>query len=562
MNDSIEPSVPFIWPEPRVSAGMAPYASLPFDEVARTAVSIFGVVSAIDRKAVDWMEGYLADGASETRLRLVISIHPTCRTTEVDLLELVRLVERYKERAAFRIYPEASLRDRSSNLLCFSARDASVVIALGPAENLGLAPTSPSQANIVTSVSPATLEACRKWFDYLWGVAGPLQAEIAATMPQLVIPEGDAEAARMWREYRTLCLAQAQSSTPTPKVIVDAKTGEVTLTDHNDRALPSPTEELGVPKLDGLADGIARVFELGMLVAVDKTSRVPPLEAPVKPEWFGVDSFRQTGMVSSKTSFKVAPFDDATLKKFDRLRRASGDLLPHYSYAALADGMRWIPKAAIPLFEAALTDANDEARKLLGATVGDDLDAFLSTQRDRIRADAQRMYEAYHPGGKIPETAVGNILDELKARLGKTRGEALIPKVSYSPVAFNVGQVTKWSSPWGQAFQLLKGIAEFPRAAMTNRFFWQGVRTDEDTLVKAMNVAGDHLVAEYGGRKAKQRAEHELAIIKGLETSQAEARDRCATLWTLVTTGDDKVAGELLAAATDGQSNSGEASRA
>ena len=549
VSESIQPNVPFIWPEPRVSAGVvAPYASLPFDEVARSSVSIFGVASAIDRQAVEWMEAYLADSAGETRMRLVVSIQPTCRTTEADLLELVRLAERYAGRAAFRVFPERSLRDRSSNLLCFSARDASAVVVLGPAENLGLGPTSPSQANIVTSVSAPTLEACRKWFDYLWGVAGPLQPEIAASMPQLVIPEGDAEAARLWREYRTRCFAQPQGGAAQPKVSVDVKTGEVTLTDHNDRPVESPTAELGVPKLDGVADGIARVFEQGLLVAVDKTSRVPPLEAPVKPEWFGVDSFKQTGMVSSKTSFKVAPFDEATLKKVDRLRRASGDILPHYTYA-LADGMRWIPKAAIPLFEAALTEANDAAKKLLGVTVGDDIDAFLSTQRDRIRADAQRMYEAYHPGGKIPETAVGNILDELKARLGKTRGEALIPKVAYSPVAFSVGKDTAWSSPWGQAFQLIKGVAEFPREAMTSRFFWQGVRADEDELIQAMNVAGDHLVVEYGSRKAKQRAEHELAIIKQLESSQADVRERCAALWALVTAGDDSVACELLEAA-------------
>ena len=369
MSESIQPNVPFIWPEPRVSAGVvAPYASLPFDEVARSSVSIFGVASAIDRQAVEWMEAYLADSAGETRMRLVVSIQPTCRTTEADLLELVRLAERYAGRAAFRVYPERSLRDRSSNLLCFSARDASAVVVLGPAENLGLGPTSPSQANIVTSVSAPTLEACRKWFDYLWGVAGPLQPEIAASMPQLIIPEGDAEAARLWREYRTRCFAQPQGGAAQPKVSVDVKTGEVTLTDHNDRPVESPTAELGVPKLDGVADGIARVFEQGLLVAVDKTSRVPPLEAPVKPEWFGVDSFKQTGMVSSKTSFKVAPFDEATLKKVDRLRRASGDILPHYTYA-LADGMRWIPKAAIPLFEAALTEANDAAKKLLGVTV-------------------------------------------------------------------------------------------------------------------------------------------------------------------------------------------------
>ncbi len=134
---------------------------------------------------------------------------------------------------------------------------------------------------------------------------------------------------------------------------------------------------------------------------------------------------------------------------------------------------------------------------------------------------------------------MGNIVDELKSRLGKAAGEGLIPKVAYSPVAFNVGQVTKWSSPWRQAFQLLKGIAEFPRAAMTNKFFGQGVRTDEDAVIKAMDVAGDHLVAEYGGRKAKQRAAQELAILKDLEASAAEARDRCAALWTLLTAGDD-----------------------
>jgi hypothetical protein len=64
-----------------------------------------------------------------------------------------------------------------------------------------------------------------------------------------------------------------------------------------------------------------------------------------------------------------------------------------------------------------------------------------------------------------------------------------------------------------------------------------------------MNVAGDHLVVEYGSRKAKQRAEHELAIIKQLESSQADVRERCAALWALVTAGDDSVACELLEAA-------------
>lgn len=547
MNHSIEPTLPFIWPEPRVSAGFSQYVTdLPVDVVVRSAVSIFGVVSAIDSRAVNWMEGYLAD-RTETRLRLVISIHPTCRTSESDLQNLLRLVERHGDRAAFKVFPEASLLDRSANLLCLCGADGDLAVSLGPTENMGFAPASPSHANLASVVTAATFEACRKWFDYLWGIAGELRPDLASSMPILVLPEGDIEAARLWEDYRRRCLERESGDEPQVRAKVDAVSGEVVLVDENDVEVPSPTEAIGVPKLDPLSDCMARIFELGALVSVDKLSRIPPLEAPVKPEWFGVESFRQTGMVRAQTSIKVAPFDEYTLKKIDRLRRVSGELLPRYSFA-LADGVRWMPKAAISLFEEALTTANEDAKKLLGDTIGDDVEAFLKSQYSRIRDDAQSMYEAYHPGGRIPDNAVANILNELKARLDKTRTDKLIPKVAYSPVAFNPSQKSDWSSPWGQAFALLKGIAEFPREAMTNRFFWQGIGTDEDALIKAMNVAGDHLVAEYGSRKARKRAELELDLIGQLEECSAESLEKCRALWSLITNADEapilKIIGE------------------
>lgn len=538
MRKPIVPPMPFVWPEPRVSSGVGKYeTALPFEAAARAALSVFGVVSAIDAQAVNWMEGYLADSV-DTKLRLVISIHPTCRTAESDLQDLLRLVERHVDRAAFKVFPEASLLDRSSNLLCLCGADGDVAVSVGPTENMGFAPASPSQANLASVVTAATFEACRKWFDYLWSIAGPLRPDVASTMPNLVLPEGEVEAARLWDDYRRRCLAHESATEPPVRAIVDPESGEVVLVDQNNKAVPSPTEAIGVPKLDPLSDCVARVFELGALVSVDKLSRIPPLEAPVKPEWFGVDSFRQTGMVKAQTSIKVAPFDESTLKKIDRLRRVSGELLPRYSFA-LADGVRWMPKQAIPLFEAALTAANDDAKKLLGQTIGDDIQAFLASQRERIRSDAQRMYEAYHPGGKIPDNAVTNILDELKTRLDRTKADKLIPKVAYSPVAFNPSQKSEWSSPWGQAFALLKGISEFPREAMTNRFFWQGIRTDEEALIKAMNVAGDHLIDEYGSRKAKQRAELELDLIKQLEDASGDALAKCRALWALITTGNE-----------------------
>ena len=536
MNQPIAPQLPFVWPEPRVSAGAGRYeAGLPFDLAARAAKSVFGVVSGIDARAVSWMVEYLA-GNPETRLRLVISVYPACRTSAADLAGLLLLIERHGDRAAFRVFPESSLLDRSSNLICLCGADGEATVATGPTENMGLAPMSPSQANLVTAVSAATLEACRKWFDYLWGVAGNLDAELIASMPRLVLPEGDAEAAHLWEDYKQQCLGHKSATGPSIRAEIDPESGEVVLVDQNDDLVPSPTESIGVPKLDSLAEAVAQVYSSGVLVSVDKLSRIPPLEAPVKPSWFGVESFRQRGMVSAQTSMKVAPFDESTLKKIDKLRRASGELLPRFSYA-LADGVRWMPKQAIPLFEEALSAANDKAKELLGEAIGSDIEAFLASQRERIRADAQRMYDAFHPGGSIPEAAISSILEELKTRLDKTKAGKLIPTVAYSPIAFNPLQTTNWSSPWGQAFALLKGVAEFPRSAMTNRFFWQGLHTDEDALVAAMNVAGDSLVAEYGGRKAMQRAEVELQLIKRLEEALTDPRDKCRALWTLITTG-------------------------
>lgn len=57
-----------------------------------------------------------------------------------------------------------------------------------------------------------------------------------------------------------------------------------------------------------------------------------------------------------------------------------------------------------------------------------------------------------------------------------------------------------------------------------------------------MNVAGDHLVAEYGGHKAKQRAEPELELIKQLE----DALTTCRAFWALSAPGNKNCVAALL----------------
>jgi hypothetical protein len=85
---------------------------------------------------------------------------------------------------------------------------------------------------------------------------------------------------------------------------------------------------------------------------------------------------------------------------------------------------------------------------------------------------------------------------------------------------------------------------------MTDRFFWQGIKTDEDALIQAMNVADDCLVKDYGGRKAKLRAEYELDLIKRLEDATADAQAKCRVLWVLITTGKAEAVVALIDATT------------
>ena len=85
---------------------------------------------------------------------------------------------------------------------------------------------------------------------------------------------------------------------------------------------------------------------------------------------------------------------------------------------------------------------------------------------------------------------------------------------------------------------------------MTDRFFWQGIKTDEDALIKAMDVAGDYLVKDYGGRKAKQQAEIDLDLIKQLEDAAGEAQEKCQAWWALIATGKSEDAVALINAST------------
>lgn len=73
----------------------------------------------------------------------------------------------------------------------------------------------------------------------------------------------------------------------------------------------------------------------------------------------------------------------------------------------------------------------------------------------------------------------------------------------------------------------------------------------EGTLIHAMNVAGDAIVADFESRKTVLRAERQLQLIKSLEASSADCKNKCDELWSLIEMGDERGLRALLDATTD-----------
>lgn len=98
-----------------------------------------------------------------------------------------------------------------------------------------------------------------------------------------------------------------------------------------------------------------------------------------------------------------------------------------------------------------------------------------------------------------------------------------MPTISYSKISFTSTDNER-SSPWGQAFSLLADVAAFPRKALTDSFFFRGLKVSEDDLIEAMNVADDALCRDLRDRSIKERCRQELDMISQIEKEPIEPK--------------------------------------
>jgi hypothetical protein len=542
----LNPQPPFVWPEPRAIEKMCTYEhEPPFSELALASHSLFGIVSALAERGIDVLETWLEDNPN-LKACLIVMVYPACATRQADLSRLLQVVERTSDRLSVHIRPLERVTDRGTNALCFLTPDSDVVhIVTGPTEDLGLGLRQEGQTNFVFRANPALVEAFKRYFDWLWTKSREITAKGVALIPALVLPEGTEEGARLWWAYLNDCVNTAlPEDMPHAVAHVDPATGDVTIRSQDDREVKPPTEELGLAKLDQMAEQMARLYERGVLVSIDKLSKIMPLDAPMDPSLFGDFSELHRGNVTRRVSMRVSAIDKKILKEIDKRRHGLHSLLTKFSFG-LADNVRWMPVTARELFESELKRVNEEGQKLISDLLKGDVDAFVEGRRSAIIADLNAMYAELGGRGQVTEDVIEQVVKNLKDRLRKAQLANFIPKISYSVVSF-AGTEKGLVSPWGQAFSLLSDIAAFPRKALTDGFFFQGLKVCEDDLIEAMNVADDALCRDLRARGIKERCRVEIELLSRIEKASIESRERCELVWRVFKGDSIQAIGETL----------------
>jgi len=532
----------------------------PYISLINNATSIYGITKAICAPGIDLLNKMLSDEVAFTA-RLIVVVYPTCKTKETDLLQLLEMVKKYNEKLHLRIYPANSVFCAPVNTLCIHSKsDGEIHVSLGNSNLFTNCPflfSEETPTNFLFQPDPVLLESYNNYFNWFWSQAKDITHPGVARIPSLVLPKGSEEGYQIWQNY---CSNFLENSTDDPSeretTKVDPETGAVTITDKQGDKIATPTEELGISELDQTAVCVARLYSKGLLVSIDKLSRIPPLDAPLDPEIFGDRAKIASGAISRSVRMRVSVIDKETLKDLEKCRKSIRPLINNFSYG-LAENMRWIPKEVQPLFASELERINKEGQQLIGDLFNGDVDAFLQGKRAALTKDVKNLLGELGNQKEVTENQIELMMAGLKSRLEKAITGDFIPKLSYSKIVFDSSEQSH-IAPWGQAFTLLYNIAIFSRKAICDQYFLNGVNIPDDSYISTMDVFDDAILKEGPILKTRSIAKQQLNIIKKIKCADISSKDRCELIIKILKGAASKEIDDKLIQLTKDKDNDGQ----
>ncbi len=512
-------SYPPLWPDASVLSGSTSLKSKipPWGQLVGSARSVSGVLPAVSGTGVTLLEDWVAKYPT-LKLRLVIPVYPTCATVQRDLVRLLDLQTRTSERVSFSLLPLRDVTDRVSLLLCFVPADGDAPMLLCGASESPRATEDTSFGPVLALVADS--EHCRAFLAYLSALSAqslPLGAPGVVNIPELELPKGPSAGAAMWSQYRGLAVLG----------FTQDETGGAAELEQQAQSLAN---ELGVPVIDAVSRALSDLYKKGSVTSIDKASRMPPLDAPINPEWFSLSSTTYAGALQAKLNMRVSPFDEHDLRRVEKVRSSLRETLTRFTYR-MADNIRWMPESATALFQAEVARLELEGHAVIDQLIPGDIQQLLATKRNSLSADATTLYQKLGGQGVPPEVAIHEIMGVLHARLTKATSVNVIPTVSRVGLRFDPREQAGLS-PWGQALSLLLDIARFARKSRADAFyFYRGLRIDGDEYLRCMDVAED---AVYKLDLSAEECRSQLQALGVVEAADLEAKDKCERVLAVI----------------------------
>ncbi|HPD15635.1 MAG TPA: hypothetical protein PLE19_11825 [Planctomycetota bacterium] len=529
--------LPFIWPEPRVHAGIARYETMPpFEHLLAEADLISGVLVGLAEKTVEWLDALMHQGRPR-KVSLVLVVYPACPTRERHLLSVKKIQDSLKgpeHELSVRVLPvPRSFGDDCEKMVlpptvlqAHATGSGRTVLCIGSVGDAGRDESYCASFNVVFQPDDALRDAWRRWFQWLLSSSAPLRLE-TARIPHLVPAAGDLKAAEMWQAFESACRGPEADQDARPTV--DPVTGEVT---READGTEVKRWDGGQTALDPLARKLQEVYAQGHLVTVDETTRIKPVAIPVKATLLGQQSERTVGALKQKQSFTLQILDEVAAKEVEKCRKVT-DLLDLFSYP-LSLGNRWIPEAAQSLLEAELNARNKKGQATLKAALGGcEIPAFIGRRSKAIRADLDAMYQQLGQGATVPDDRFQAVLGQVESRLTAALSARITPRAVYSRIVPPDLTASARSENWSQPFLLLLRAARLMREALTDGYFprrFSGLNVTEAELLPAMDVFADSIVQTRDSRRARE----ELSALEEIEDGPATAQAKCSAVWQII----------------------------
>jgi hypothetical protein len=491
----------------------------------------FAVIGQVDYRVIADLKQFL-NSNPKLHVQILACVYPASSTQEDTLAELLELTEQLRPRLEVNLLPIPSDGETSpfTTVASVNKDNSQYHFWFENANRLRTSDAIPGHVGMHIDADGAAFKMWLDRFVILRESAVPLTA-LTARVPRLVPARGSLEAAESWRAYLNSCRELAGSCLP-PSINADDAT-EVTQ-ERTQAAVERICHAAGIDPPDSLAPTLASILSKGHIVTIDKSSRTPPLELPVKAEWLGVESLRSVGLFSRETKYRLRIFDDKTHKDLNHRRNGVTTLLKRLSFP-IADNLHWMPHAAKPLFQKEWKRLEHEAQAIIRGLIGNGAPTFAKHRRQAIEKDANQFYQEFHPNETIETETVSKIMAGLEDRLQSAGSGDYLPSVSYASISFVPGPESTHVSEWAQPRTLLVAIAKFVREAITDPYFFRGYRVSQEEIISAMNVAEDCLVPHFSDPHARALADDQLATIARIDADELMSdREKCEKLLSII----------------------------